>query len=213
MTTYLRNSVGALAVVLLAACGGSALEQSTFEHKGGYCVQTRCEGNTPGFWSNENGCEALWTDEDLRTALVARAVELGYPIELNETCSALDGLLKVDAQPMEQKLAAMFVAFSLNFWSDLDTGCELETRFQWSPRTWLPAGAPGACKDAVEDWFDGSNLVEFADLEAKTLEVLAGESACEMETLKSFFDAANNDAKVCVCECVTGATGGYGGGL
>jgi hypothetical protein len=208
MTAYSRWVIAAIAVGALAACTSSSNE---FDSGMKVCApQTfACEGRTPGFWSNKNGCDLLPPPYEGLNALRAEA-----GLDPVDTCDEVDELLKVDATTMELKLIAMWTAFSLNRLGFWEGDCELgDVYFEWTWSHWPPDGASKQCKDAVEGWFEGGS-VTFEELTALAVELITAPDAkeCEQEALKDFFDAVNNDARLCLCDCVSGATGGNGGG-
>jgi hypothetical protein len=202
--------MAAMLACFLASCSATS-DESTSQTRACAPKTFACNGHTPGFWSNKNGCDRLEADATLYVRLNAflEAVGLANAENPVDTCDEVDALLKVDANPMSEKLLAMWVAFALNQWSWWEGDCYGEDLYF----KFAPGGASAACKDAVDAWF-ADDLVSYGELADLTVALLTTSTetlACEQETLKNFLDAVNNDAKVCLCDCPTGATGGTGG--
>jgi hypothetical protein len=208
MARFVGGGVAAFAMALLASCGSSSLESSSAAVGDNTCGSAvACEGNTPGFWSNKNGCDALNGNAQLLAELNAFLSAAGRDtVTLADDCAALDELLKVDATEMSDKLVAMFSAFLLNNWDHWADACGKQgLSFSFDAERWASA----ECRSTVAGWF-ASDPVSFQDVYDAVLAAL-GAGSCEQEALKDFLDAANNDANVCVCPCVTGGVSGGSG--
>lgn len=205
MPSHLRSSAAAIAACLLVSCGSSSVESSSGT-KVDACIPLTfpCKGFTPGFWTSPNGCEA---NPGVLTALNAFLAEHGF-VETVDDCDELEAILLTNASDMAPKLLAMWIAFVLNFEGEACDGQPLQFVFDWTQ--WIPEG--GTCGSALEALF-ASDVVTLDELAPVVKTLLESGTRCEQETLKNFFDAANNDAAVCTCECVTGGNGGFTGGF
>jgi hypothetical protein len=206
-----RSSRAAIAVVvagLLASCMSESAESSSTTRA---CAPETfsCDGYTPGFWSNKNGCaqltDAVVTELNafLQTLTTPTCGVLPGPVGADQ-CGEVAALVKADSECKADKLIAMFVAFWLNndvYWDGDCFGGPIH--FEFNPKAW----DPGDC----DSTFEFTGQVTFAELIALVQKAYAEGTSCEQETLKNFLDAANNDARVCLCDCPTGATGATGG--
>jgi hypothetical protein len=208
MSGHIRWVIAAFTLGVITACVSSSDEVGSPERA---CAPETfaCEGRTPGFWSNNNGCALL---PALYADLNAYRAAAGLPPV--DTCAEVQEVLLVDAEEMEDKLVAMWTAFTLNQLDFFEGDCYGEDIFfEWTWYLWPPGSASQECKDAVEGWFEGRDAT-FAELNDLAILLITSPDAtpCEQEALKDFFDAVNNRDALCLCDCPSEPTGGEGGG-
>ncbi len=197
MLNHMRGALLSLLVALLA-CGGSIFDSSDpLKSSGNGSV---CGGATIGYWSNKNGANQIVSADLEYLSSFALVPASGAFTGFKSAADVGAFLRSADAKNMANMLSAQWVAFALNYAHHYFC-IGLPVTFQVKGFWVAGAGANGT--------------VTYAQLEQAVKDALAPNTAitrAQMDLLKSFFDTANNGARVCSC-ALTGMTGGFTGGF